>query len=349
MKANNEFNELDPTDNRMGYVAFPFDEDQFKQFVMGLLGKPQKIEKTIRGPFEIELSDIQNFHYLIEQRINQQNQGHLLQFRAKIYFDDESSVELNSMESLETYNEVRPIISMGIELSWDFLILFNNKKTPEKQTININIHTGRSFRFSMLPMFTSINPGEGYIEIEIYHTARTWAADMEALLTNHIESILKQPNKIRKFVFKHEGKFSLSSGVLYFLFSVIGCIVAINDFISSQLLSIGNSILEVNNMSTKIDLLVSYLLSGVTDQFYFWVVLFLFFSLFMAIIIALIVSANIVPPEHSFLILTKKAKDNKSEIIKKTERKWIKFIWTNIINILISLLADYIFILIINR
>lgn len=60
-------------DTQKGYLALPFDQDQFQEFVKGLLGKPQTITKRIRGNFEISLKDLQNFHDLIEQRISQQN------------------------------------------------------------------------------------------------------------------------------------------------------------------------------------------------------------------------------------------------------------------------------------
>ena len=73
-------------DNQNGYLTLPFNESQFKDFVSGLLGKPQTLTKRIRGDFEIYLKDLQNFHDLLNQRIIQQNNGHLIQLRTKIFF-----------------------------------------------------------------------------------------------------------------------------------------------------------------------------------------------------------------------------------------------------------------------
>ena len=43
-------NEDEKPDNnnfyKRGYLALPFQEDQFKEFVVGLLGKPQSFEKN---------------------------------------------------------------------------------------------------------------------------------------------------------------------------------------------------------------------------------------------------------------------------------------------------------------
>ncbi|MFZ2975501.1 MAG: hypothetical protein WA055_02610 [Candidatus Moraniibacteriota bacterium] len=70
------------TDSQKGYLALPFNGEQLKQFITGLLGTPQTITKRIKGNFELSLKDLQNFHDLIDQRITQQNNGYLLTSRA---------------------------------------------------------------------------------------------------------------------------------------------------------------------------------------------------------------------------------------------------------------------------
>jgi hypothetical protein len=42
------------------------------------------------------------------QRVSQQNDGVLIQFKSKIVYSDNSSVELTSIDELLTYNEIRP-------------------------------------------------------------------------------------------------------------------------------------------------------------------------------------------------------------------------------------------------
>lgn len=337
---------IDRVDNRKGYLALPFDEEQFKEFLVGLLGKPQKIQRIIRGAFEVHLSEIQNFHYLIEQRINQQNAGKLLQFRAKIIFDDESSVELNSFSELETYNEIRPIVSNAIELSWDYLILFQDKKIPEKQTINISIFTGQEYYVEdgLFESSRFISAGSGVFRVEIHHTARTWAADMEAMLMNHINSLLIKPNKLRKFVKSKEGYIALLTGVTFFLLAVIGSFWATNNFINAQLSTIGVQINNRPDIAEKIDLLASHIINSATSQHYFKVFLFLVFSLFLAILFAAWVNSNIVSPSHSFVLLTKKALDRRNEVLAQDDKKWNGFIFSSIMSIVTGLISSYIFI-----
>jgi hypothetical protein len=92
MIDDNKKNKIQIKDIQKGYLTFPFDEGQFREFISGLLGKPQTITKRIKGVFEIHLKDLQNFHDLIDQRIIQQNDGKLIQLKTKIYYNDDGSV-----------------------------------------------------------------------------------------------------------------------------------------------------------------------------------------------------------------------------------------------------------------
>ena len=68
----NEEGSQGPKNFSKGYLTFPFDGNQFKDFISGLLGKPQSIYRIISGTFEIHLSDLQNFYELVNQRVTQQ-------------------------------------------------------------------------------------------------------------------------------------------------------------------------------------------------------------------------------------------------------------------------------------
>jgi hypothetical protein len=123
-------------------LTLPVEPDQLGLFIAGLLGKPQTIGRWIRGPFEVKRADIENLHHLIEQRIASQNKATLVGFTAKIVYEDASSIQLNSFTQLQTYNEIKPLSSTAIHLTWTYLIQFNNKTVPEKQQIELSIITG---------------------------------------------------------------------------------------------------------------------------------------------------------------------------------------------------------------
>ena len=138
-----------PSPQPQAVVVLPCGPEEFREFISGLLGKPQTINKGFRGSFEIQKQDIENLHHLIIQRVTQQNEATLIQFTARIIFDDHSSVLLNSLSDFLHYNEVRPISSTDVHLTWSFLVRFLDRDAPEKQDIEISFltHTGPPFVF----------------------------------------------------------------------------------------------------------------------------------------------------------------------------------------------------------
>jgi hypothetical protein len=94
-------------------LLIPCPADKFAEFMSGLLGKPQVISGRYMGSFDLSLSDVENFFYLVDQRVKEQNKGNPTQFTASIKYDDGTSVELTSLEELKIYSETRPRVSVA--------------------------------------------------------------------------------------------------------------------------------------------------------------------------------------------------------------------------------------------
>lgn len=336
----------EPRNYSKGYLTFPFDGDQFQSFITSLLGKPQSIRKRFIGNFEIELKDIQSLFELVNQRITQQNNGALIQFTTEIYFNDESSVQLGSYEELLTYNEVKPIISQAVRLTWDYLIQFSDKGHPEKQVIELNIIAGSrtvEVNFIDSPWFAS--PNKGQIHFNIDHTARSWGVDIENMLTNQIESLIKPDNKLKSFVRRHSSRISLSFAIIVFLTCIIGAFSITNNFIKKEIETV-SSFVDSNkhNIDEKVSYLTSYIASGSSSQHYFKVGVFLLIAIIISIAFGTWIdetaSRN---SEPSFLVLTRKAKLHRDAVIENMKNKWLWFFASLIISIVTGLLANYIF------
>lgn len=338
---------------KSGYITLPFDEDQFKDFVKTLLGSPQSITKTIQGSFEIKVEDLRDIHSLIMQRVTQQNESALVQFAVKIMYSDNSSVELNTIEELLTYNEVRPVISESVHLKWDFLVKFQDKKVPEKQRIqvsfvspdkNVTIYDDedRTFR----PMY--LKGQSGAVVFRIEHTARTWGADIEALLTGHIESLLTPPSKLKKIIDEHSGKISLAVGGLFFLTSLVVSFLVTKGFSTAKVLE-ATKYLEKNSgvttqaLNLKIEYLAKFVTEGQWSQFYFAVVVFIFISLFLSILFAAWVEAASEVVEPGFVLLTKESRKHKEVVLRKLEKKWLSFIAAIVMSIITGVVSNILF------
>src|SRR6185436_4636512 len=222
-----------------GYVTLPFNNDEFKEFVVGLLGKPQTIDGIVKGAFEIGVTEIRNVYELINQRITQQNDGTLIQFNARINFSDESSILINSIEELLPYNVIKPVISTAIHLSFQYLIRFLDKKVPEKQEINISFIPSRekledseiTFGEKTVQSFAQrVTPevSMGFIQFTIKHTARTWGADIESLLSNHFKSIMLPEAPSKRFLREYKGTIALCMFLIIFGLGIYSAITVSN-------------------------------------------------------------------------------------------------------------------------
>ncbi|MDD2469187.1 MAG: hypothetical protein PHI97_34940 [Desulfobulbus sp.] len=165
-------------------VTLPCSQDDFTDFVKSLLGKAQTIENNFDKSFEINQGDIVSLYHLIEQRIHQQNRANLVSFTAIIHWSDDSSIQLNDIDSLATYNEIRNVVPGSLHLSFTYLIIFQQSKTPEKQEIYISFDVARGIYYA------------------IKNTARSWGSDIDSLLTNSITEIIKKSTKPEEFQIK---------------------------------------------------------------------------------------------------------------------------------------------------
>jgi len=341
-----------------GFVVFPYNERQFRDFIKSLLGSPQTISNSFYGAFEIEVGDINNLYQLILQRITQQNEGSLIQFKSKVVYSDNSSVELNSIEELLTYNEIRPVVSRSVHLTWDFIVRFRDKETSEKQRIQLSlVSSGRA-----LPAIDAVLQEEfrrtgtisGFINFRIEHTARTWGADIEALLTNHIKSLLKKPTTIKKFISDHSGKIGMGTGVLFFLVVLGGCIISLQEFTQNQLIKLHHILPKSENVDlyvvkTTINELANMIAGGQWPQFVFALVAFMLVALIGAFFFAIWIVENAERDEPSFILLTKESFKNRTATLGKLKRKWISFIFALILSITTGVLSNVIFGMLFNQ
>lgn len=340
---NQEKEEVELHDFQKGYLTLPFDENQFASFIRGLLGTPQTITKRIRGNFELNLKDLQNFHDLLQQRISQQNNGRLIQLKTQIYYDDESSVILSSYDELVTYNEIKPIISEAVKMTWSYLIQFADKNAPEKQEIELMIVSSpprNIIEDDDIPVFYPIY---GQFRMTIKHTARSWGTDIESLLTNQIESLIIKCSKLKEFLRKRSTVIGLLTAILFLLSSLIGVYFSTVTFNKGEVVKVSEFVKNTSDLGLKTDYLLSYIATNGQNLFFLKSLLFVVISLFAAIILAVWVDLLADNRTRSFLVLTREAKKNRDKVVKKSKRQYLLF-WLSIVaSIITSIIANYIF------
>lgn len=332
-------------------IEFKMGKKEFTSFIVDLLGKQQTISKIISGSFEIGLSDLCNIFNTINQRIEQQNKANLIQFRTKIIYDDESSVLLGSYDELNSYSEIKKLIPVSVHLEIEYLIQFQDKDKPERQEIEIsfisnNFSQGRFIVYDDVP-FKLINR-DGIISLRIKHTARTWAADIESLISHVLSNLLKSESPIKKFIRKHRVKIS-SIVPLIFLLSIFICIyfttnnyaLIMKNNLSSNLNNIKGENIHIINK--KLSYLGDFLASGQWSQYLFYSIIFIIISFITVIFLSFWISSSAHTKEPSLILITKEAEKYKEKLNNTLKKKWISFTFSLIISIGINVFANFLF------
>jgi hypothetical protein len=330
-------------------IALPCEPENFTDFISSLLGKPQTLSKAYSGSFEIKHNDIESVYNLVSQRVNQQNQASLIQFTIRLVFDDNSTVLLNSLEDFKSYTEVRPLIATQTHLSWSFLVKFQDREHPEKQEIEMSFVTkgvGGIAIFDsedspIIPISRLI--GGGHISFRVSHTARTWGADIESLLSGQIKHILLPESKVREFTRKHSGKISMALSITFFVCSIIACFYSAGKISQEQISLLKPLLDDPAQVGQKLNMLLELMASGFWGKFFFSVFVFTIFSLFTAILLAVWVETTADTKQPSYILLTKKSEQYKEKADKKYNNKWRSFIASIIVGVSTGIVGNIIF------
>lgn len=312
--------QIQTNDENVGQVSLPFNETQFKDFIVSLLGKPQTITKRFRGSFELTKDNIITLFELLNQRVFQQNDAKLIQFRATVYYDDNSTVTLTGFEHLVHYNEPLPVVSKGIHLTWQYLIKFRDKGTFEKQEINLSFVTEMDGRIN-IDEEMQLYAHDNHVFLRIHHTARTWGADIEGILTKHIKTLVKKDSKFTIFFrYNTERVQNSVSGLL--------------------------ALITMTFAGYKTYKLRS---ANLTFDSSFWLhhygnLLFLFLGTFILLKLTLILLEEFeIYGRPSFILLTSESLKDKEKTLKSYRFNWRKYIWTIIGSLLLGVIGNYIY------
>jgi hypothetical protein len=315
-------NDFVPKDSREKYaVVLPCEPEDFREFISGLLGKPQTITKYIAGPFELTKHDIENFYHLVVQRVSQQNEATLIQFSITIKYDDNSTVLLNGLDDFLRYHEVRPITSTAATLSWTFLVRFQDRRVFEKQQIDVSINAAHEEELLIEGMRRITSHHKGSFNFRISHTARTWGADIEALLTGHIENLIKKLHPLKKFITKNSAKIGLGVGVVSLLSSMAACFYTTQVFLSSKI----QEVRALQSADARLDYAVNLMAAGAWARFFFYIFCFLLLALVISTVLGIWAGMKADTQEPSFLLLSKQAEKAKQQQVARNKRDWLLF------------------------
>ena len=330
-------------------IVLNCEPDDFAKFISSLLGKPQTITRGFSGPFDIGKPEVRNLYDLVTQRVAQQNAGTLIQFTARVVYDDNSTVLHNSVEDFIHYNEVHPLVPRGLHLSWTFLVKFPDRKVPEKQQIDVSFVTARSPMFiDDDTTFVVVRPSLcGGIGLRINHTARTWGADIEAMLSGHIKGFIKAQTKWKRWVSSHSELIGFVTAALLLVASVGTSILTTRSFLNVQMAAAKALAARdpklIETTTAKVDYLIDLIASGTWPRYFYYLFCFLAVALVTSIIAGIWTATRADITEPSFLALTKEAERARIRDLAKAGSNWVTFVWTVVIDLTLSVAGNFIF------
>lgn len=156
------------------------------EVIVNFLGKREQLTYKTKTFFKVELRDLTQFHYLLEQKVRKETYTDLIFFEATIVYDDQTSRKLTTIESLEQFHEPRNVIAVSATLRWHFVFKFPESDTVETQKVSMSFRVGGK-------------EDAGLIDLAIEHTNQAWANEVLALLKGQVLKVAPARTKKEAF------------------------------------------------------------------------------------------------------------------------------------------------------
>lgn len=159
-------------------------QESFADMILNFLGKKEKLNyKVSNSYFLMRLNDIEQFYYLLNEKISKEGNKSIDHFLITIYYNDGSSREISGINSLNKFIETRDVIPRSIVLTWNILIKYPKSVNIENQIINITFSTDND------------NENGENILLSIYHTNTSWGIEVLNLFKDKIAELTKKQTK----------------------------------------------------------------------------------------------------------------------------------------------------------
>lgn len=322
-------------------ITVPVDKKTLGDFISGLLGQPQTLQRVTETAFCVDHQQLINLCKLIHTRINQQNAPEILTFNAVVIYRDGITREVTSFPAFEHFAETQNLVSTEVAITMAFLIQFPGKGVPERQELLIYFDTREPRRRAAGIVMG--RPAEiGHIVVEIRHTERTWADDMARLIDDEIKNTQAAEGRLKRWM--RNAIFP----VFAFVFPAVmfgGILIEswLNRSLQLTLKDKANSILssevaDLESLHTKVDVVVNSLVLNQRA----WKDM-LFASSVLLGVVFLAVSIYLAKPNPSFVLMSKAAYENKKKVLEKMKKKNIFLILSMLLSVILGVVGNFIY------
>lgn len=330
-------------DEESEFIQIPIKKVDFGNFVTDLLGQPEIIIFNKSGTFNVTFDWLKHIHHSLHQRITQQTNSTLVDFSAKFNYFQGGSRKVTTVEGFLNFNELKIVRTESVKIVWTYLVNFPNKNIPEKQEIELMVYNDNSDdkeNDSFLSKIFTMSR----VTLEIRHTERTWGDDLFTILEREIISIFEKKDSLRKLK-----KFTILIFAIFFI--TLGLLLPeymqgiirekeILDIYGEYSKMSGQSIKDMT-LNLKIDLIIR--LIDPVNKIYQLPEIYRIISMIFAFGLSFFTYFIFLKNKISFILITKKDKDDKDNYDKKEKNSLIIKIIGYLFAIFIGVAGNYVY------
>jgi hypothetical protein len=187
----------------------------------------------------------------------------------------------------------------------------------------------------------------GLASFRIEHTARTWGADIEALLTTHLRTLLTTETGLKRTTRVHSGKIGAGTAVCIVLGGLLTTVFTANRFSMAQLEQakavLGTSSTHGAALPDQIAFAIHATVAGDWPRFQLKMLLFLFATLTISIALGVWAAAAADRADPSFVSLTKESFTRRKALMRKNTRQLWSFITSICVSVLTGVVGNIVF------
>lgn len=315
-----------------------------------LLRKTSRESKVIfgavRGVFDLDRAEIENFFHIIDQRVREQNIASAAACEFCVYYNDATSRRFPSIDEFNAYTETRNRFPTVFTVHASYFITFPDSGEPEKQEIDLVIRASEStpetidmvstdstFRLSGDKIqFNTEDKKSGYgiLTYTINHTKVSWGLDIEGHIRSQIDKLLEKPSK-------GDRALKLLAGPLNIFTTLFVGLYIINLIIDGFFWFLFQS--DGATAPTDLtEIAAGYIINGHIAKYIVatLAVSVVFFVIFSGVVSR--ITRSFSQPRPSFITLCDGDKRRKQQRLKSYERRWSKVLGMFAANVAVGLM-----------
>jgi hypothetical protein len=179
-------------------LSLPVDSRDLGEFIKSLLGRPRLREQHFYpNNLSVSYDWIINLVAIIEQRAAQ-NTSQLISFQCRYYFQDGRVIVVNSLDDFQAFHDASADLTIGVDLSLSYLVLFPNNHLPERQEVRVEVFSDYRIPDHMVKIAVPKNP---LLQYSVSFTNYTWGQDLSAHINNHIDQLMRYDRLTSVYIF----------------------------------------------------------------------------------------------------------------------------------------------------